>query len=313
MTNPARALEPTSGLSATGSRSVAKLVPAARTYEGAGFEVNRPFPTARLDAVDPFLLLDEMGPQELAPGQARGAPDHPHRGFETVTYVLAGKLEHRDSRGNSGSLGPGDVQWMTAGAGVVHSEMPARELVEQGGRMHGFQLWVNLPAHDKLMPPRYQEISAQAIPEARSQDGAVTARVIAGEALGARAVIDTRTPITYLHLTLAPGASFDQPVAPGHNAFAYIIEGGGRFGRDRVAAVAHTAVVFGRDGDEVRISVPDDVRSPLELLLIAGQPLEEPIARYGPFVMNSWAEIEEAFTDYHSGLMGRIPANVDRM
>ena len=198
-----------------GARAVARVVDSIETLEGAGFLVHRPFPVAGLSAIDPFLLLDEMGPMDLRAGEAKGAPDHPHRGFETVTYMLEGRMEHRDSQGNSGSIAPGDVQWMTAGAGVVHSEMPSRELLERGGRMHGFQLWVNLPRTDKMMQPRYQEVPAARIPEAATPDRKVKVRVIAGEALGARAVIDTRTPIVYLHFTIRPGGQVLQlPVRP---------------------------------------------------------------------------------------------------
>src|SRR5262245_33200773 len=209
------------------ARSVRRVVPSVETLEGAGFLVHRPFPTPALDHFDPFRLLDEMGPMDLGPGEARGAPDHPHRGFETVTYLLSGRMEHGDSRGNRGQLTPGDVQWMTAGSGVVHSEMPEADFAAKGGRMHGFQLWVNLPKKDKMMAPRYQEIPPSKIPVGRSSDGRVTARVIAGEALGERAVIDTRTPIVYLDLTLAPGAAHTQPLPEDFNAFAYVVEGRG--------------------------------------------------------------------------------------
>src|SRR5262245_60698918 len=178
-------------------REAVKIVTAHKQREGGGFIVRRPVPTAGLDLVDPFLLLDEMGPEEYGPGEAKGAPDHPHRGFETVTYMLEGAFEHEDSAGHKGALTKGDVQWMTAGRGVVHSEMPARAIRERGGRVHGFQLWVNLPARDKMMAPRYQEVPASRIPEAATPDGKARVRVIAGEALGARAVVDTRTPIVY--------------------------------------------------------------------------------------------------------------------
>ena len=177
-------------------RSVTNIVNASRQLEGAGFVVNRPFPNQEMALFDPFLLLDEMGPMELGAGEAKGAPDHPHRGFETVTYMISGKMEHRDSHGNAGRLGPGDVQWMTAGAGVVHSEMPAEDFQRQGGRMHGFQLWVNLPQRDKMIRPHYQEIPAAGIPVATSADGKATVRVIAGESMGKKAVINTRTPIS---------------------------------------------------------------------------------------------------------------------
>src|ERR1700736_4270506 len=174
------------------TRSIERTVPALRTVEGGGFIVHRPFPTRMLMDFDPFLLLDEMGPVDYAPGEAKGAPDHPHRGFETVTYMISGKMEHRDSHGNAGRLGRGDVQWMTAGAGVVHSEMPAEDFQRQGGRMHGFQLWVNLPQRDKMIRPHYQEIPAAGIPVATSADGKATVRVIAGESMGKQAVINTR-------------------------------------------------------------------------------------------------------------------------
>ncbi len=285
-------------------RSVKSVIPAIQTLEGAGFLVHRPFPTPALDHFDPFLLLDEMGPADLGPGEAKGAPDHPHRGFETVTYMLEGRMEHRDSQGNHGQLGPGDVQWMTAGAGVVHSEMPEANFAARGGKMHGFQLWVNLPARDKMMRPRYQEVPSSRIPVTRTQDGAVTIRVLAGEALGARAVIDTRTPIVYLDASLKPGASFSQPLPADHNAFAYVVEREGRFGPERHAARPHELVLFANDGDAVRLEAPRD--APLRTLLIAGVPLREPVARYGPFVMNNRADLVQAFEDYESGRLGRI-------
>ncbi len=287
-------------------RTVAGVVGSVETFEGAGFLVRRPFPKPALQMFDPFLLLDEMGPVDLAPGGAKGAPDHPHRGFETVTYVLSGEMEHKDSRGHSGRLGPGDVQWMTAGAGVIHSEMPSAEFSRRGGRMHGFQLWVNLPKRDKMMAPRYQEIPAARIPTARSEDGLVTVRVIAGEALGARAVIETRTPIIYLHFTVRPGGRVVQPVPAEYNAFAYVVDGEGVFGADGERAGDGQMVMFSRDGGEVTVENPAGSAGPLELLLIAGAPLDEPVARYGPFVMNTEAEIYQAVEDYRSGRMGEI-------
>ncbi|HWS56764.1 MAG TPA: pirin family protein [Pyrinomonadaceae bacterium] len=288
------------------ARGVAGVVDGVETLEGAGFLVRRPFPTRALSDFDPFLLLDEMGPMELGPGEAKGAPDHPHRGFETVTYMLAGRMEHKDSRGHAGSLGPGDVQWMTAGAGVVHSEMPEREFARRGGRMHGFQLWVNLPREDKLSRPRYQEIPAARIPVARDEEGLVTVRVIAGESLGARAVIETRTPIIYLHFTLRPGGRVAQAVPAEHNAFAYVVEGEGRFGRGAERGGDGQMILFERDGDEVVFGNAEGATAPLEVLLIAGAPLNEPVARYGPFVMNTREEIYQAVEDYRSGRMGEI-------
>jgi hypothetical protein len=284
------------------TRSVRRVLPSVETLEGAGFLVHRPFPTSALDHFDPFLLLDEMGPMELGPDQAKGAPDHPHRGFETVTYLLEGRMEHGDSRGNRGRLGPGDVQWMTAGSGVVHSEMPEAEFAAKGGRMHGFQLWVNLPRRDKMMAPRYQEVPAAKIPVGRSADGQVTARVIAGEALGQRAVIDTRTPIACLDLTLAPGAAHEQPVPEDFNAFAYVVEGSGLFGAERTPARPHELVLFESGGGTARLEAGPD--APLRALLVAGRPLGEPVARAGPFVMNTRAEVVQAFEDFQSGRLG---------
>lgn len=289
------------------ARTVAGVVDALETFEGEGFLVRRPFPRQGFSFFDPFLLLDEMGPMDLAPGEAKGAPDHPHRGFETVTYMLSGRMEHKDSQGNSGRLGPGDVQWMTAGAGVVHSEMPEREFAREGGRMHGFQLWVNLPARDKLMRPRYQEIPAEGIPSAVSEDGLVSVKVIAGEALGARAAIETRTPIVYLHYTIKPGGSVAQVVPEGFNVFAYVIDGEGRFGSDSRAGRDGQMILFDSDGEEARISNPSDAREDLDVLLLGGLPLGEPVTRYGPFVMNTEAEIHQAFDDFRSGRMGSIP------
>ena len=290
------------------SRTVAGVINSVETLEGAGFLVRRPFPKSSFSDFDPFLLLDELGPINLKPGQAKGAPDHPHRGFETVSYVLDGRLEHKDSAGHAGLLNPGDVQWMTAGAGVVPSEMPESMFTQTGGRLHGIQLWVNLPQRDKMMPPRYQQIPATHIPVAQTEDRSVTVGVIAGEALGAKAVIQTRTPITYLHFTLQPGATIIQPVPKEYNAFVYVLEGSGLFGAEPAPGDDGQMVLFSQDGEDVAISNPADAQRPLDLLLIAGVPLNEPVVRYGPFVMNTEAEIIQAIDDYQEGRMGRIDA-----
>jgi hypothetical protein len=288
-------------------RTVAGIINSVETLEGAGFLVRRPFPKSSFSEFDPFLLLDELGPINLKPGQAKGAPDHPHRGFETVSYILDGRLEHKDSEGHAGRLNPGDVQWMTAGAGVVHSEMPEAEFTRTGGRLHGIQLWVNLPQRDKMMTPRYQEIPAAQIPVAQTEDGSVTVRVIAGEALGAKAVIETRTPMIYLHFMLQPGAAIAQPVPKQYNTFAYVLDGSGLFGTQERGDDG-LMVIFAQDGDEVAIANPIDAKQPLDLLLIAGVPLNEPVVCYGPFVMNTKAEIMEAIDDYRNGRMGQIHA-----
>jgi len=287
------------------TRAVAGVVGSVETLEGAGFLVRRPFPKATLSEFDPFLLLDEMGPMTLAPGQAKGAPDHPHRGFETVTYVLSGEMEHKDSQGHAGKLRAGDVQWMTAGAGVIHSEMPSAEFQRTGGRLHGFQLWVNLPRRSKMMRPRYQEIPASSIPAATTEDGLVSVRVIAGESLGARAVIETLTPIIYLHFTIRPGGRVTQAVPREYNAFAYVVDGAGLFGPEGERGADGQMIMFAPDGDEVTIANPADAGVPLEVLLIAGVPLDEPVARYGPFVMNTEEEITAAFRDLRAGRLGR--------
>ncbi len=286
-------------------REVAKIATAHRQREGAGFVVRRPVPTVGLPRIDPFLLVDEMGPIDYAPGEALGAPDHPHRGFETVTYVLDGEMEHEDSAGHRGVLRAGDVQWMTAGAGIVHSEMPSRAIRERGGRVHGFQIWVNLPARLKMSRPRYQEVGAAAIPRATTADGLATVRVIAGEALGARAVIDTLTAIVFQDWTLAPGADVTAPIARDHQAFAYVFGGAARIGADGREVTDGQLAVLGA-GEAVRLRAPADATTPARLLVLAGVPIGEPVAHYGPFVMNTPAELEQAIRDFQSGKMGEI-------
>lgn len=280
-------------------REVVRVVTGHRQIEGGGFVVRRPFPTSGFAHADPFLLLDEMGPVDYAPGQAVGAPDHPHRGFETVTYVLEGEGEHEDSAGHRGKIGPGAVQWMTAGRGIVHSEMPSRELQKAGGRMHGFQIWVNLPARDKMMAPRYQEIPRERIPEASTPDGRARVRVVAGEALGVSAAIETRTPIGYHHWTFTAGAAVDVAIPHDHAAYAYVFEGAVRVS-GRAIEEGQLAVLG--EGDAVHFSAD----APAQLLLLSGVPLREPVVQYGPFVMNTKREILEAIEDYNSGRFAQI-------
>jgi quercetin 2,3-dioxygenase len=287
------------------TRTIERTFPAVRTTEGGGFVVHRPFPTRMLMDFDPFLLLDEMGPIDYAPGEAKGAPDHPHRGFETVTYVLEGQFGHKDSAGHSGTLQAGDVQWMTAGAGVVHSEMPDPSFVRTGGRVHGLQLWVNLPRRDKMIAPRYQDVPSAKIPVATSADGKVRVKVIAGEALGVKAAVETRTPILYQHFSLQPGATIRQPVPADYRVFAYGLSGKGFYGEGegRQEIDARKMVVFSDDGDAVTLTAGAE---PLEVLLLGGVPLKEPVVRYGPFVMNTEDEIRQAVVDYQAGRMGAI-------
>ena len=286
-------------------REVSRLITAHKQEEGAGFIVRRPLPSMSLAQADPFLLIDEMGPVDYAPGEAVGAPDHPHRGFETITYVLSGEFEHEDSAGHRGVLRSGDVQWMTAGAGIVHSEMPSRGVRDAGGRVHGFQIWVNLPAKLKMTQPRYQEVVSAKIPSAQSSDGLASVRVIAGEALGARAVIDTLTPVVYQDWSLQPGADITLPLAAEQQALLYVFEGAARVGDEgRLVDDGRLAVLS--PGDSVRLRAAEGATTPSRMLLLAGVPLNQPVARYGPFVMNTPAEIQEAFRDYQSGKMGEI-------
>jgi quercetin 2,3-dioxygenase len=288
----------------TTDREVARIVTSRRQTEGAGFVVRRPFPTAALADVDPFLLLDEMGPVEYPPGEAVGAPDHPHRGFETVTYVLEGETEHADSAGHRGTIGPGAVQWMTAGAGIVHSEMPSRAIQAEGGRVHGFQLWVNLPSRSKMMAPRYQEIVAAHIPEASTNDGLAHVRVLAGRALGVEAAIETVIPITYHHWTLRPGADVTVEVPRAMRVMIFAFGGAATIGGDTREIVDGQLAILG-DGDTVRLRSVDGA----DLLLLGGVPTHEPIVRSGPFVMNSRDELEQAFADYRNGQLGRSPGS----
>src|ERR671912_2050647 len=288
-------------------RSVLQIIKSETTQDGEGVTLNRSFPNSCISEFDPFLLLDEMGPMDVKPGKQKGFPDHPHRGFETVTYLLNGKFEHKDSQGHAGTISAGDVQWMTAGSGVIHSEMPEKEFSKNGGRLHGFQLWVNLPKSKKMMKPRYQEIPGSKIPTGTTKDGNVIVKVIAGESLGAKAVIDTITPIMYLHFKLEPGASIVQSVSDEYNVFAYVTKGKGLFEQsnnsNKTIERGHL-IIFAKDGKEVYIQAAKDSKDPFELLLIEGIPLRESIARSGPFVMNTQQEIYQAIEDYRSGRLG---------
>jgi len=290
----------------TNQRNVSEIVTAKTTLEGDGFTVHRPFPNYAVRDFDPFLLLDEMGPVMLEKGEAKGASAHPHRGFETGTYVIDGAFEHKDSKGHSGKLGSGDVQWMTAGSGIVHSEMPEKEFAQKGGRLHGFQLWVNLPKKYKMANPRYQEISSERIPIAQSKDGKVQVKVIAGQSMGKKAVIDTKIPIMYLHFSLQPGAQVIQEIPESFNTFAYIAQGKGLFGVEQKLAKKEQSVFFENNGDEITFSNPNNATESLELLLLGGTPIGEPVKRYGPFVMNTEEELQQAIKDFQNGEMGRV-------
>lgn len=284
-------------------RSIKQVIKARSQTEGGGFQIRRALPAPGVRYIDPILLIDEMGPVDYRPGEAIGAPDHPHRGFETVTYMLEGEFEHRDSAGHAGYLRPGDVQWMTAGRGVVHSEMPSARIMEAGGRVHGFQIWVNLPSRLKMTAPRYQEVAAGNIPEAVSADGLARVRVIAGEALGVSARIDTHTPIVYQHWILQPGANIEQALDADRSALLYVFSG------ELISAGSPLADgemgVLGK-GDSVNLAVPAAATGLTQVLLLGGVPLGEPVVQHGPFVMNSSEEIAQAIEDYQQGRMGII-------
>ena len=273
-------------------RKVKAIVPTRTVLEGGGFKVRRPAAMGSL--MSPFLLLDEMGPADYAPGEAVGAPWHPHRGFETATYMLAGEMEHEDSVGSKGVITPGDVQWMTAGKGIIHSELPTKKMMEEGGLMHGFQIWVNLPAKDKMMNPRYQDITADQSPIIE-KDG-VWARVIAGECLGIESSIDTVIPITYVHVKMESGATLDKTLDTELNGMVYVFKGEvsieGKSVKDGSLALLSA-------GSEVTI----EAKESSEFLILAGPELNEPIARYGPFVMNTREEILQAIDDYQRGIL----------
>ena len=290
------------------SRGVKQVITGHQQREGGGFLVRRPIGGAQQQC-DPFILLDHLGPVEYGPGEAIGAPDHPHRGFETVSYVISGEMEHKDSAGNSGVLRDGWVQWMTAGSGVVHSEMPSKEVLERGGRVEGFQLWVNLPAREKMIPPRYQDTPAERIPVVTEQDGRVWVKVIAGESLGKRAVIETRTPIMFLDVHLQPRAVFMQPVPQDFEGFAYVWKGSGYLGQGREPAKLGQAAIMD-DGEEFRIEAAAE--EAVHVLFIAGKPLRESVVAHGSFVMNTMEEIKQAMVDYQSGKLGSIEGAEER-
>jgi quercetin 2,3-dioxygenase len=288
------------------NRSINKIINSLKTTEGDGFIVNRSFPTNSISHLDPFLLLDEMGPMDFKPGEAKGAPAHPHRGFETVTYLIEGIFEHKDSSGNSGKLNAGDIQWMTAGSGLIHSEMPEMEFSKKGGRLHGFQLWVNLPQKDKMTNPHYQDIPSSETPVVKLLDDSGHVKVIAGEAFNVESAIRTKIPIQYLHFTLNPGSEIIHHIQSNYNAFVYVISGEGTFGNDEKYAKRGNVIIFNNDGENIEIKSSKDANEPLQFLFIAGVPLNEPIARYGPFVMNTKQEVYQAMDDYRNGKLGII-------
>jgi quercetin 2,3-dioxygenase len=303
-------------------RKVVSVTTAPSGFEGEGFPVRRAFAGVDLRHLDPFIHMDQMGEVEYAPGEPKGTPWHPHRGFETVTYLLDGTFRHQDSNGGGGLITDGDTQWMTAGSGLLHIEAPPEELVVSGGLFHGFQLWVNLPKTLKMATPRYQDIRAGQVSLLTSADGGVLVRVIAGELDGlnttqaARASAPrrgpgvTHTPISLIHATLEPGAKLTLPWRPDFNALVYTLAGAGSVGENRRPVKLGQLAVFGA-GDTITIEAAprQESRSPkMDVLILGGQPIREPIAAYGPFVMNTKAELMQAFEDFQAGRLGVIPA-----
>jgi quercetin 2,3-dioxygenase len=291
-------------------RPVRSVTVAPQGYEGEGFPVRRAFAGVKLEDLDPFIHLDQMGEVEYAPGEPKGTPWHPHRGFETVTYMIDGTFEHQDSNGGGGLITNGDTQWMTAGAGILHIEKPPEALVQSGGLFHGFQLWVNLPAAQKWAPPRYQDIRASEVALASSFDGGALIRVIAGEIAGHHGPGSTYSPMTLVHATLSPGARLVLPWRPTDNALAYVMAGRATVGAERRPVVTGQLTVFG-PGDAITIGadVSQESRSPnVDVLILGGRPIREPVAWMGPFVMNTREEVLQAVADYQAGRLGRIPA-----
>jgi quercetin 2,3-dioxygenase len=291
-------------------RPVISVTTAPRGFEGEGFPVRRAFAGVDLRLLDPFVHMDQMGEVDYAPGEPKGTSWHPHRGFETVTYMIDGQMAHQDSNGGGGLITNGDTQWMTAGAGILHIETPPERLVQSGGLFHGFQLWVNLPASLKFAPPRYQDIRGASVALLSSPDGGALIRVIAGEVAGHGGPGSTHTPITLAHATLSAGASLSLPWRADFNALAYVLGGRGTIGAERRPIQLGQLGVYG-PGDTVTVAAgdPQDSRHPgMDVLFLGGRPIREPVFAYGPFVMNTRAEVIQAMEDYQAGRLGVIPA-----
>ncbi|WP_327344681.1 pirin family protein [Streptomyces europaeiscabiei] len=292
------------------ARPVLTVTTAPSGFEGEGFPVRRAFAGINYRHLDPFIMMDQMGEVDYAPGEPKGTPWHPHRGFETVTYIIDGIFDHQDSQGGGGTITNGDTQWMTAGSGLLHIEAPPESLVMSGGLFHGIQLWVNLPARDKMMAPRYQDIRGGQVQLLTTPDGGALLRVIAGELDGHEGPGITHTPITLLHATVAPGAEITLPWREDFNALAYVLGGRGTVGADRRPIQLGQTAVFGAGSSiTFRADEQQDSNAPdLEIVLLGGQPIREPMAHYGPFVMNTRDELQQAFEDFQKGRLGTIPA-----
>jgi redox-sensitive bicupin YhaK (pirin superfamily) len=300
-------LDPGSG---TG-RPVVSVTTAPAGFEGEGFPVRRAFAGVDRSHLDPFIHMDQMGAVEYAPGEPKGTPWHPHRGFETVTYMIDGTFQHQDSIGGGGLISDGDTQWMTAGGGILHIEAPPEDLVASGGLFHGVQLWVNLPRADKMIAPRYQDIGRSNVVLLASPDGGTLLRVIAGDVAGHQGPGSTHSPMAMVHATLAPGAQVEIPWPTEFNALVYVLGGAGSVGADGQPVRTGQLAVFGA-GDSVTIGAAptQESRTPnLDVLVLGGRPIREPVYAYGPFVMNTRDEVAQAFEDYQAGRLGTVPAD----
>jgi redox-sensitive bicupin YhaK (pirin superfamily) len=292
------------------ARKVKSITTAPSGFEGEGFPVRRAFAGVDMAELDPFIHLDQMGEVEYAPGEPKGTPWHPHRGFETVTYIIDGIFDHRDSNDGGGTISNGDTQWMTAGAGILHIETPPEHLVMSGGLFHGLQLWVNLPAAKKWSPPAYQDLRASQVALLSSHDGGALIRVIAGVVDEHSGPGSTQTPISLVHATLQPGAELRLPWRKDYNALVYTLAGAGYVGEEARPVKMGQLTVFG-EGESIVVRAADvqESRSPeMELFILGGAPIKEPVAWMGPFVMNTKAEVIQAFEDFQKGLLGTIPA-----
>jgi redox-sensitive bicupin YhaK (pirin superfamily) len=291
-------------------RDVRQVTTAPHGLEGEGFPVRRAFAGVGLADLDPFVHMDQMGEVDYGPGEPKGTPWHPHRGFETVTYMIDGTMQHQDSIGGGGLITNGGTQWMTAGSGILHIERPPEALIASGGLFHGIQLWVNLPAAEKFVPPRYQDIAPRAVTLLSSPDGGALVRIIAGDVAGHQGPGVTHTPISLVHATVSPKARLVLPWPSDFNALVYVLSGRGTVGAEHRPVEMGQLAVFG-DGDALEIDgdpTEGGRAQSLDVLVLGGRPIKEPVATYGPFVMSTRAELAQAFEDYQAGRLGTVPA-----
>ena len=291
-------------------RPVWQVTTAPQGFEGEGFPVRRAFAGIDMRELDPFIMMDQMGEVDYAPGEPKGTPWHPHRGFETVTYIIDGQFDHQDSHGGGGTITNGDTQWMTAGSGLLHIEAPPEWLVQKGGLFHGLQLWVNLPRAEKMAAPHYQDLRASEVGLASTPDAGALIRIIAGEVDGVKGPGSTKTPMAMVHATVLPGASMTIPWRTDFNALVYVMAGEGHVGAERRPIRSGQLAVLGH-GETISVGANQhqDSRHPaLEVVILGGLPIREPIAWAGPFVMNTKAEVLQAFEDFQKGRLGTIPS-----